>query len=130
MVCHTIPYSWQPEVFSENLCLSPGSDLFFPLSARPLVCLGFPAAVWPVDMALRRGRVNGRSFGRLPGLARCRVLLVTAAAIAAVLQHVLAFVSGSYAVTRTILGWIRAALADGHRQSHGPLGTSQLISHL
>ena len=72
----------------------------------------FPAAAGPVAMALGRGRVNGLSFGRSPRLARCTVLLVAVAAIAAVLQHVLAFISGSYAETRTFLAWMRAAFAE------------------
>jgi len=103
-IIHDIPYSWQSEVFSENLCLLPGSDLFLPLRARPfLQRLGR----WPWLL-----EEVASTFGRSPRLARCTVLLVAVAAIAAVLQHVLAFISGSYAETRTFLGWMRAAFAE------------------
>ena len=57
-------------------------------------------------MALRRVHINGGSFRRSPRLARCTVLLAAMALIAAALQHVLAFVSGSCAMTRTFISLV------------------------
>lgn len=57
-------------------------------------------------MALRRVHIKGGSFRRSPRLARGIVLLAAVALIAAVLQHVLAFVSGSCAETRTFISLV------------------------